>query len=551
LAQRDTTPTSALRDDINVVWLRKWLVLLVIAAFTLTAFMLAHRMTRMYAATARMMYQQQPDISDPLGGSYTDVTGLSLQVQSVVHTVNSPEVAEVAASLLEQSRPDAQGYSVTAAVVPPDSSSGTIVSDVVEVTAVSAEPVVSAAAANAYAKSIIDLRIQSELARLRKAQDAISSQMAQFSNSASKRSTDYLFLLQRLRDLQVAEATVTGGFTIVQPASVPTSPYAPKPFRSAVIGFGVGLIAGVALAYVQGQFDTRVRSHRQVGNILGMPVVARVPRVSRDVLRDGPLASLTDPGGGVAESLRVLRSNLDWMHVDDDVKSLLLTSSVKGEGKTLTVCNLAVTLALAGKSVVVVDADLRAPRVHTAFSMPNGTGLSTLISNSLEPDDALQPFDLEQYKERVPRAPKTRPDAQPTTGAIVRTPKSTDAAGPSSPQSGTLQILTSGPLPPNPGEVIASQRMATVLRRLVESNADYVLVDAPPLLAVGDAGALAPYVDGLLYVANLDSTRRPTLETAREALDALPCRKLGVIVVGERLESSHYRHYGYASPRQA
>ncbi len=549
MAQHDTTPNSALRDDIHVVWLRKWLVVIVIVAFTLTAFLVANSKTRMYAATARMMYLQQPDISNPLGGSSTDVTGLSLQVESVVNTVNSPAVAEHAASLLEQSRPVAQGYSVTAALVPPDPSSGTTVSDVVEVTAVSARPVVSAAAANAYAQSIIDLRIQSELARLRKAQDAISSQMAQFSTSASKLSTDYLLLVQRLRDLQVAEATVTGGFTIVQPASVPTSPYAPKPFRSAVIGFGVGLIAGVALAYVVGQFDTRVRSHREVGMILGLPVVARVPRLSRNVLRDGPLVSLTNPGGGVAESLRMLRSNLDWMCVDGAVKSLLFTSSVKGEGKTLTVCNLAVTLALAGKAVVVVDADLRDPRVHTSFSMPNATGLSTVIFDSLELDDALRPFDLEQYKSLVLHAPSSRPGADPTSRAVVRT--QTEAAVPSSPQSGTLQILTSGPLPPNPGEVIASQRMATLLRRLVESNADYVLVDAPPILAVGDAQALASSVDGLLYVTNLDVTRRPTLEYGREALDALPCRVLGVVIVGERLESSQYHNYGYASPRQA
>lgn len=549
MAQHDTTPTSALRDDIHVVWLRKWLVLLVIAAFTLTAFLLADSKTRMYEATARLMYQEQTDIANPLGTTSTDVTGLSLQVQSVVNTVNSPAVAEIAASLLEQSLPSGQSYDVTAAVVPPDSSSGTTVSDVVEVTAVSTRPVVSAKVANAYAQSIIDLRTESEQARLRKAQDAIKSQMSQFATGASRLSADYLLLVQRLRDLQVAEATAMGGFTIVQPATVPTVPSAPKPFRSAAFGFGLGLIAGVTLAYGVGQFDTRVRSHREASKILGLPVVARVPRVPRNVLRDGPLVSLTNPGGGVAESLRMLRSNLDWMRVDGAVKSLLFTSSVKGEGKTLTVCNLAVTLALAGKAVVVVDADLRDPRVHTSFSMPNATGLSTVIFGSLELDDALRPFDLEQYKALVLHAPSSRPGADPTSRAVVRT--QTEAAVPSSPQSGTLQILTSGPLPPNPGEVIASQRMATLLRRLVESNAEYVLVDAPPLLAVGDAGALSPCVDGLLYVTNLDMTRRPTLENGREALDALPCRVLGVIIVGERLESSHYHNYGYASPRQA
>jgi Mrp family chromosome partitioning ATPase len=286
------------------------------------------------------------------------------------------------------------------------------------------------------------------------------------------------------------------------------------------------------LAFIVSQFDTRVRTHREAARILGLPVVARVPRVPRDVLRDGPLVTLTDPDGGVAEALRVLRSNLDWTRVDGDVKSLMISSSQKGEGKTLMVCNLAVTLALAGKKVVLVDADLRDPRVHTSFSMPNGNGLSTVIQGSLALEDALRPFDVDR------------------NGQVVRT-STVSAASRSTSQSGTLLVLTSGPLPPNPGEVIASRRMAAVLKNLAESDVDYVLIDTPPVLVVGDAGALAPSVDGLLFVANLNETRQPTLEDGREALDALPCRKLGVVIVGERLASSAYHHYGYAERRRS
>ena len=116
---------------------------------------------------------------------------------------------------------------MTAAIIPPDSSSGSTVSDVVGVTAVSVGPQVSAAAANAYAQSIIELRRESEQARLRTSQDAIASQMKQFNTNASRLSTDYLLLVQRLRDLQVAEATATGGFTIIQPARPPASPSSP------------------------------------------------------------------------------------------------------------------------------------------------------------------------------------------------------------------------------------------------------------------------------------------------------------------------------------
>jgi len=483
----------------------------------------------MYQATSLMMYQQAPDIANPLGSaSSTDVTTLALQVQSVVNTVNSPAVNSRAGDLLRRSDPSARGYTMTAAVVAPGSSSGSTVSDVVGVTAVSARPKVSAAAANAYAQSIIDLRLESNQARLRKAQEAIRSQMKQYDTTASRLSTDYLLLVQRLRDLQVAVATATGGFTIIQPATPPPSPSSPKPLQSGVIGLGVGLFAGIALAFVVGQFDTRVRTHAQAGEILGLPVVGRVPRLARRLLRHGPLVTLTEPEGSVAEALRVLRSNLDWARIDDGWKSLLVTSSRKGEGKTLTLCNLAVTLALAGKKVVVVDADLRDPQVHTAFSMPNETGLTTVIQGTLSLAAALRPFDLQR-----------------SDGSSAITPANAPAT-PSTVENGSLLVLTSGPLPPNPGEVIASRKLAITLDRLANIDADYILVDAPPILGVGDAGVLATSVDGLLFVVNIDQTRGPTLEEGREALDPLPCRKLGVVVVGERPDSTHHYRYGYS-----
>lgn len=533
MARPDTTSSVTLRDYFNVIWLRKWLVVIVIVACTLTAFLAADSKTRVYQATALMMYQQPPDIANPLGsGSSTDITTLTLQVQSVVNTVNSPAVNGRAGGLLRQSDPSARGYTVTAAIIPPGSSSGSTVSDVVGVTAVSVGPQVSAAAANAYAQSIIDLRRESEQARLRKSQDAIRSQMKQFNTNASKLSTDYLLLVQRLRDLQVAEATATGGFTIIQPATPPASPSSPKPIQSAAVGFGVGLFAGIALAFVVGQFDTRVRTHTQAGEILGLPVVGRVPRLARRLLRNGPLVTLTEPEGSVAEALRVLRSNLDWARIDDGWKSLLVTSSRKGEGKTLTLCNLAVTLALAGKKVVVVDADLRDPQVHTAFSMPNETGLTTVIQGTLSLAAALRPFDLQR-----------------SNGSGAVTPANAPVM-PSAVENGALLVLTSGPLPPNPGEVIASRKLAIILERLANVDADYVLVDAPPILGVGDAGVLATSVDGLLFVVNIDQIRGPTLEEGREALDPLPCRKLGVVVVGERSDSTHHYHYRY-SPRHS
>ena len=190
-------------------------------------------------------------------------------------------------------------------------------------------------------------------------------------------------------------------------------------------------------------------------------------------------------------------------------------------------CNLAVTLALAGKRVVVVDADLRDPGVHEAFSIPKETGLTTVIQGTLALSAALRGFD--------PRESNGSGAAAPASGI----------AEPSVGGSGGLLVLTSGPLPPNPGEVIASRKLAVTLQRLANIDADYVLFDAPPILGVGDVGVLATSVDGLLFIANLRKVRGPTLEEGREALDPLPCRKLGVVVVGEHPDSRHHYRYGY------
>jgi Mrp family chromosome partitioning ATPase/capsular polysaccharide biosynthesis protein len=526
----DASTSVTLRDYWRVIWLRKWLVVIAVLVCGISAFVVSNSRPRLYQATALLMYQQPSNIANPLAtDTSTDVTTLTLQVQSVVNTINSPDVAKGAASALKDVDGSAVDLSVTAAIMPPDASTGSTVSDVVGVTAESTDPSVSATAANAYAAALIAQRVGKERERLRQAQEAIRAQMSNYPTDQSKLTTDYVLLVQRLRDLQVAEATASGDFLVIKPASPPDSPTSPKPLQSAAIGLLVGAFVGVALAFVVGQFDTRVRGHREVAQLLDMPVVARVPAVSREAFKNGPLVALTDPRGEIAESLRVLRSNLEWMRIDGEVKTVIVTSCTKGEGKTVTASNLAITLAAAGKQIVLVDGDLRAPRVHTAFALPNTVGLSTVLQGSVSLTDALQPFELEL---RFPR---------------VMTLASSGPAGQKSPKTSALRVLTSGPLPPNAGEVVASHKMAKVAASLAELDVDYVLIDAPPILGVSDVGSIAPLIDGVLVIANLDRVRQHTLEDGREALGVLPCRKLGAVVVGERVASSRYGYGGYGA----
>jgi Mrp family chromosome partitioning ATPase len=358
----------------------------------------------------------------------------------------------------------------------------------------------------------------------------VENQLKLYTTPSSQLTADYAILTQQLHNLQIAEATATGDFRVIVPATPPESPISPKPIRSAALGLGLGIIAGIAVAYARGRLDTRVRTHREVVEILGLPALGRVPRIPRHSPDASDLVSVTDPGGQVSEALRMVRSSLDWAGIDGDLKSLLVTSCVKGEGKTLTVSNLAVALARSGNKVVIVDADLRAPRLHAVFDMPNAVGLTSVVRGKVDLDYALQTFAFAQDVEPKARAPRVRLQSgqDAPTGAV---------------EAASLQVLTSGPRPPDPGEVIASKKMSSVLEELHQREVDYVLIDAPPLLVVGDAGALASSVDGLVLVASVERARRPMLESGREALSALPCRKVGVVVVGERVDHRDYYEY--------
>lgn len=521
-----------LRGYIRAVRVRVWLVVVVVALSTATAFVLANSQTRMFQASARLMYAQPTDISNPTASdSSINVDSLLLELQSVGNNIDNPAVQARAMEILGE-RGGVPKYTVTTSVVaPPDNSSGTSYADSVLVTAETTSPTVSAKIANAYADAVIAIRKEAEQGRYRAAEQVVKNQMELYATPAAKLSADYVNLAQQLGNLQIAEATAIGGFKVIVPATPPKSPSSPQPAKSAAIGFAVGLLAGIGLAFVVGRLDTRVRTHREAAEIIGLPVLGRVPRIQRQQLRTHGLVALTDPDGHLSEALRMLRSSLEWAGIDDHLHSLLITSCVKGEGKTLTTCNLAVTLARAGKKVIVVDADLRDPRVHTVFGLPNAVGLTSVVIGQTALKEALQIFRP---------SPAT---SSPVTGRPVSWPQNVHESSTAALGEGSLLVLTSGPLPPDPGEVAASRRLASALKEVASLNADYVLVDAPPILSVGDAGPLSSSVDGLLLVANLEKIRRATLLDGRELLDALPCRKVGVVVVGERVDHQDYYRY--------
>jgi non-specific protein-tyrosine kinase len=201
------------------------------------------------------------------------------------------------------------------------------------------------------------------------------------------------------------------------------------------------------------------------------------------------LAAILYPRSGATESYRTLRTNVEFASVDAPIRTLLVTSALPGEGKTVTASNLAVVFAQAGRRVILVDADLRQPGVDRLFNLTNERGLTTLL-----------------------RADET---------SIEAVLQGTEQA--------PLRLLTTGPLPPNPAELLGSQRMRTIVERLVATG-DLVIFDTPPLQAVTDAAILSSFVDGTLFVIDASRSHRRAVRMAREALERAGANVLGVVL---------------------
>ncbi len=541
MAEKDTEGLS-LGAYLRVVLRWKWLVIVVTLAITVLGTGYTWTRTPMYSATSTLLYVTQIDIADPLGTTFVDKTAQQAEIESVPTVIDSARVGESAEALMEPANVEA-GYGVSASLEPGLNSG---YSNIVGINGTSAKPEAAADAANSYAQAFIEWNRESARAQVADAIAVVEERIDTYTTEQSRQTTEYLSLQQRLQDLQLLEAATQSSFKIITPASVPSAPYEPDKPRGMVLAFAVGLVLGVALAFLLEQFDTRVRGEEQVVEELDLPVIAHVPPLGRRGRDGNVLQMLADPAGPAAESYRLLRSNLEFTAVDAPVRTLLVSSSVQGEGKSVISCNLAVSMALAGKRVVLVDADLRGPHVHSYMGIPNAKGVSTLMARRDNIKDALVPVRLDASQARngsIMMTTQAAGDVTRVKMGVTSADRAGDWLWPDSDQGAPmLSVLPSGPVPPNPGEIVASHRFADILDVLAK-DADIVIVDAPAMLPVGDTAALAPHVDALAYVANPDMLRRPSLEQARVQLGHLPCRILGVVIVANKRGHGYYGYY--------
>ncbi len=317
----------------------------------------------------------------------------------------------------------------------------------------------------------------------------------------------YALLLRQYEEARVAEAMRASSITVVEPAIEPEVPSRPRKKLNIMLGALVGLAGGTGLAFLFQNLDTTLYTMEQVRATAGLPILGKIPAVKVHRFRgQGRIAIYTNADSPQGEACRLLRTNILSLSCDTPLKTLLITSAERKEGKTTVVANLGQAMAQAGRKVVAMDADLRLPALHQVFELPNEVGLSSILERQVSLEEAL-------HDTGIPR----------------------------------LQVLTSGPLPSNPTELLGAPETALLLHQLIQEF-DIVLLDTPSLLAVADAVVLAPLVDGVAVVVGLAQAKRGAVQAALKQLADVKVKPVGVIV--NRAEQSGRYYPGNISRKK-
>ncbi|MFQ5536408.1 MAG: GumC family protein [Gemmatimonadota bacterium] len=328
----------------------------------------------------------------------------------------------------------------------------------------------------------------------------------------------YTLLQNRLQEARILEAVDDATVRVVDPAVLPTRPVKPRRMLNVLLGLILGTMLGVGVAFTREYMDETVHTREDVQNAAGgAPVLGMIPRI-REALTDGRrgangaglaarLVAGRDPRNPVSEAYRTLRTNLTFSNPDNPPRTIVFSSPLPQDGKSTTAANLCITLAQQGIRTLLIDGDLRRGVLNTVFGVPREPGLTNVLAGTVNVAEAIQEIDLGE--------------------------------------SGKLHFLASGPYPPNPAEVLGSQRMRALLEAL-EERFDLIIIDSPPLTVVTDAAVLGTKADGVVLVARANATEKGALTYAAEQLRNVRAPVLGCILndVDFRRDSRYYSSYG-------
>ena len=490
-----------LRDYSAVVLRRKWVVIAAVWIAVAVAVVSSALQTPIYSADAEILVQPRGQ-----DGLFEDrIVNLNDRaIQTEIQVIEGEAVrTRVQQDLaLEELPAEVEASSVGQ-------------TDVVRVAVRSTNAANARTVANAYAEAYISVRLEQSVNELLAAgsevQRAISQLQTQIDALADDDPSRPGLVAQlggfgsTLDQLRVDQALRTGGATIIKSAEFPESPVEPTPARTAALAFVVGLLIGLGAAFSLDYLDDKIRSDDDLERATRRPVLAVVPVDPPQ--NDLPIA-MTEPDHPSVEAYRGLRTNLQFLGLDRPINVVQVTSSLAGEGKTTTAVNLAVVLAQAGHRVALVDADLRRPRIHQVFAVPQSPGFTDLL---------------------LGEKPSMVANRIPVDGG---TP---------------ISLFTSGAVPANPSEMLTGRRIRKLLAEM-GGHYDYVIVDSAPVLPVSDSVALAGAVDGLFIVAHARRVTEQQVVQTVERLGRVSAPILGLVLnqaFGARSEV--YGYGGYAA----
>jgi capsular exopolysaccharide synthesis family protein len=331
----------------------------------------------------------------------------------------------------------------------------------------------------------------------------------------------YSVISTRQKEIDITGPMKTNNVRVLERAIVPGTPIRPKPVQNLFMGLMLGLGTGVALAFAIEALDNTLKTQADVEQFLGVPVLGLVPVIGNsgepadalnDNMRQRDLGVFLDPKSVAAECCRSIRTNILFMSPDRPIRTMVVTSPSPQEGKTTTAINLGVTMAEAGGRVLIIDTDMRRPRLHRSFGVGNQYGISTVIVGKATLEEAIKHTD-------VPN----------------------------------LDVLTCGPVPPNPSELLHTDRFAVVLADCAKLY-DRVILDSPPTSAVTDPAVLGNLADGVVMIIKAGETTRDSAIHARRQLMSAKARLVGVVVnaidfsnpaYGYEYYYRNYYRYGY------
>lgn len=517
-----------LKHYFSLIWRWAWLIILGILIAAVAAFVVSKNTTPIYQSTSRLLIDQAPGSGS--GNDYTQILVEERLAQTYVELLKTDSILNKTIEQLGLESELSTGELKGKISVSAPQETQIIIINVQDINAERAALIANTVGqvfivenqnreSLRYADPIKNWEerlqvigdeiegIEIEINALNSLGEEITGEeqatLSRFETNLNEAQIRYTETFNALNALQIDQAKETSNLIQIEEAKVNNNPISPRTRTNVLLAAAVGGMIAVGIIFLIEYLDDTVKTPEQVLDDTDLTTLGAIAIIKQADENQG-IITQTAPRDPISEAYRVIRTNLDFSSVDEELTSFLVSSASPSEGKSTTAANLAIVMAQTGKKVVLIDADLRRPVQHKIFNLSNNMGLTTSILDSQTPV--------------ITHLQETKVN--------------------------NLQLLTSGPIPPNPAELLNSQRMTDVIEELKEA-VDVIIFDTPPVLTVADASIIGPKVNGALLVVHTGKTRRDTLVNAVERLSRTGTHIFGAILNKVKLDRSGYGYYYY------